>query len=100
MTKRGRKELTRVEPVNVDTITLKELATKFNDLLTVLNGTRLKSDRAMTEEDAVRVIVGDLAQTPIQEAAETLKLSYMQVYTAKKGITFKHVHEELKPPAA
>jgi hypothetical protein len=53
-----------------------------------------KSTRDMTEEDARRVIHGDLRTMSIRKAAELLGLSYGQVYSAKNGYTFKYVQSE------
>ncbi len=43
----------------------------------------------MTEADAKRVISGDLKDMKHGKAAEALGLSYGQVYSARKGFTFK-----------
>lgn len=53
-----------------------------------------KSDREMTEDDARRVILGDLKDMSHTKAAETLNLSYGQIYSARKGFTFKKVNQE------
>ena len=54
-----------------------------------------KSEKAMTEEDARRVILGDLKGKSHKECAEILKLSYGQIYSARGGYTFKKVSDEL-----
>lgn len=54
-----------------------------------------KSDREMTDDDARRIMTGDLATKSHKDAAEELKLSYAQVYSARKGFTFKHIAKEL-----
>jgi hypothetical protein len=57
----------------------------------------------MTEDDARRVISGDLKDVPHKDAAAQLGLSYGQVYSARKAFTFKPIHKEIKaatPPAA
>ena len=60
-----------------------------------LKSISIKSDiKAMTENDARRVVFGDLANAPVKEAAEKLGLSYGQVYSAKNGYTFKSVYAE------
>ena len=60
-----------------------------------LNGTfRSTGIKAMTENDARRVVFGDLANVPVKDAAEKLGLSYGQVYSAKNGYTFKTVYAE------
>ena len=53
-----------------------------------------KSSREMTEEDARRIILGDLKGLSHKAAAEKLGLSYGQVYSARGGYTFKDVIEE------
>ncbi len=50
--------------------------------------------KAMTENDARRVVFGDLANATVKDAAEKLGLSYGQVYSAKNGYTFKSVYAE------
>ena len=53
-----------------------------------------RSQRAMTEEDAKRVVLGDLAPKPSKQAAVLMGLSYGQVYSARNGYTFKEVYDE------
>lgn len=52
------------------------------------------SDRTMTEDDARKIMLGELSSATHKVAAETLGLSYGQVYSARKGFTFKHVCKE------
>jgi hypothetical protein len=52
------------------------------------------SERNMTEEDARRIILGDMKETPHRKAAEELGLSYGQVYSARNGFTFKKIYKE------
>jgi hypothetical protein len=52
------------------------------------------SDRPMTEEDARRVLMGDLKDESHKAAAEKLGLSYGQVYSCRGGYTFKAVYKE------
>ena len=54
-----------------------------------------KSDREMTDDDARRIMGGDLEQKSHKDCAETLGLSYAQVYSARKGFTFKHIAKEV-----
>lgn len=82
-----------------------EIAAKLNEVIEALNssGTRdrgPKSERTMTDEDARRVICGDLAEVSHKSAAEQLELSYGQVYSARKGFTFKPIHKELRDSEA
>lgn len=53
------------------------------------------SQREMTDDDARRIMNGDLASAKHKEAAEKLNLSYGQVYSCRLGFTFKHIHKEL-----
>ena len=53
-----------------------------------------KSEKAMTEEDARRVILGDLKDKSHKDCAEILKLSYGQIYSARGGYTFKKITDE------
>lgn len=53
-------------------------------------------ERKMTDEDAERILVGDLMKVKHKDAAETLHLSYGQIYSARLGFTFKHVVKRLK----
>jgi hypothetical protein len=52
------------------------------------------SDRPMTEDDARRVLMGDLKDAPHKKAAEELGLSYGQVYSCRGGYTFKAIFKE------
>lgn len=54
------------------------------------------STREMTDEDARRILNGDLRDASHKKAAETLGLSYGQVYSARLEYTFKHIHKELR----
>lgn len=56
-----------------------------------------KSERSMTDDDAARVKFGDLADASHKDAAKELGLSYGQIYSARGGYTFNHVH--LNPDA-
>lgn len=86
-------------------LTLKDLATKINEIVTLANKMSTsnvvardrgpKSEKDMTEDDARRVMLGDLKATSHKIAAETLGLSYGQVYSARKGFTFKPLYKEM-----
>lgn len=54
------------------------------------------SSRTMTDEDAERVLGGDLVEVKHKDAAEQLGLSYGQIYSARLGFTFKGVAAKLK----
>lgn len=79
-----------------------ELAAKMNEIIEALNNQSAprdrgpKSERTMTDDDARRVIMGDLKDVSHKAAAEALELSYGQIYSARKGFTFKPIHKELE----
>jgi hypothetical protein len=53
------------------------------------------STREMTDEDARRILNGNLREVSHKKAAETLGLSYGQIYSCRLEYTFKHIHKEL-----
>lgn len=53
------------------------------------------SQREMTDDDARRILNGDLKDAKHKEAGEKLNLSYGQIYSCRLGFTFKHIHKEL-----
>jgi hypothetical protein len=69
------------------------LRTEFNDLKKMAK-LETRSSRIMTEDDARRVVLGDLASKTPKEAALLLGLSYGQVYSARGGYTFKEIFNE------
>lgn len=78
----------------------KEIVEKLNELVDFVNKMQdrrgPKSDREMTDDDARRIMgTGDLANESHKSTAEKLGLSYAQVYSCRKGFTFKHIHKEL-----
>lgn len=77
-------------------VTVKDVADKLNELISKLGTASVrdrgpKSEREMTEEDAIRLIEGDMKDVKHKEAAVQLNLSYGQVYSARLGYTFKHI---------
>ena len=84
---------------------MKDLASKINEIVEATNKlssttqpTRSRgpvSESTMTEEHARRVMIGDLKGVSHKEAAELLALSYGQIYSARKGFTFKPVYKEM-----
>ena len=50
----------------------------------------------MTDDDAKRVLVGDLKDKSHKEAAEIANLTYAQVYSCRGEFTFKHIHKDLR----
>lgn len=79
---------------------LKEVVAKLNEVIEKLNESSdrrgPKSQREMTDDDARRILVGDLAKESHKSAGEKLGLSYAQVYSCRKEFTFKHIHKEIK----
>ena len=75
---------------------LKSVVEAVNAVIRTLNAKRDRgpnSTREMTESDAQRVILGDLKDMKHGKAAEVLGLSYGQIYSARKGFTFKPVYQ-------
>ncbi len=80
---------------------LKDVIAKVNEIVEFINTKpRAQRDRGpestreMTEDDARRLLLGDLAAKNHKEAAKELGLSYGQVYSARKGFTFKSIYKE------
>lgn len=53
------------------------------------------SEKVMDENDARRAMLGDLKNESHKSAAEILGLSYGQIYSARKGFTFKGIYKEM-----
>lgn len=92
-----------IEMLNLEgKVSLNELAAKLNEVIEAVNAKSAprdrgpKSEKVMTDDDARRVIEGDLKGVSHTVAAETLGLSYGQVYSARKGFTFKPIHKEIR----
>ena len=90
-----------IELLNIEgKLTNKEIAEKLNEVIEALNNLNAprdrgpKAERTMTDDDARRVIFGNLKNASHKTAAETLGLSYGQIYSARKGFTFKPIHKE------
>ena len=98
------KELALLD-VNDKKLSVKHVAEKLNEVIAALkqmqNGTTVardrgpKSEKDMSEDDARRVMLGDLKDVSHKVAAEKLGLSYGQVYSARKGFTFKTIYKEM-----
>jgi hypothetical protein len=52
--------------------------------------------RNMVDEDALRVLTGDVKDLSHKDAAEKIGLTYAQVYSCRLEFTFKHVHKHLR----
>jgi predicted Zn-dependent protease len=93
--------ITQVEAVR--SMTNKEMVNAIIELqaqvkaLTEAATTKPKTEgKEMTEDDARRVIFGDLSTTKHKDAADKLGLTYGQIYSARLGFTFKAIKEEGK----
>lgn len=100
---------TELTKINVeDKLSLKLLADKINQIIDRLQdaGTTTtrdrgpKSEKEMTEDDARRISLGDMKDESHMECAKKLGLSYGQVYSARKGYTFKSIYKEVRDLAA
>lgn len=89
---------TNVEQVR--TLTNKELIAMVLDLQARVEKLETPkntaSGREMTDDDARRILTGDLASTKHKDAAEKLGLTYGQVYSCRLEFTFKNIHKEMK----
>jgi hypothetical protein len=91
---------TKMEKLNQNA-KLAEVIEKVNEIIEHLNSIPTrdrgpKSERTMTIEDAQRILLGDLKDKSHKECAEILNLSYGQIYSARKGFTFKTVYKEFE----
>ena len=85
-----------------DNAKLKDLITKLNEIIERMNTTKVAkvrdrgpdSQREMTEDDARSILLGELKDKSHKAAAEELGLSYGQIYSSRKGFTFKGVFKE------
>lgn len=87
-------------------VTMKELVARIEELEAKIEKLETKgsmgrdrgpeSTRPMTEDDARRVMIGDLKPLSHGKAAEELGLSYGQIYSARNGYTFKGIYAEMK----
>jgi hypothetical protein len=90
-----------------DKLTMKVLADKINEIIVHLQSSTAtttrdrgpKSENDMTEDDARRIQLGDLKDISHKDAALQLGLSYGQIYSARKGFTFKNVYKEVRDAA-
>jgi predicted nucleic acid-binding Zn-ribbon protein len=72
------------------------LSKKVTELETKIEPKRNEAQREMTNDDARRILSGDLKGMKHKDAAAQLGLSYGQVYSARLEFTFKHIHKEMK----
>ncbi len=92
-------------------LTLKHLGEKINALIVFANAINDRSEiaksapvsrnrgpsseKVMDENDSRRAMIGDLKDESHKSAAEILGLSYGQIYSARKGFTFKGIYKEM-----
>lgn len=94
-TGRSTKQIAKFDPDSK--VTIADLVSKVNELVDKANAKRDRgpeSSRDMTDEDASRIMLGDLAKDSHNKAAAILGLSYGQVYSARKGYTFKAIYQK------
>lgn len=88
-----------MDKLDTANLTLEAVAAKLNDVIDALNQAQgrsgPKSQRQMTEADAKRIMLGDLSSENHTKAAEVLGLSYGQIYSARKGFTFKSIYQDM-----
>jgi len=60
------------------------------------NGRGPISTRAMTVDDAIKIMTGGFKDKTIKDCAKELGLSYGQVYSARNGYTFKEQYAAMK----
>lgn len=92
------KEISKLEP----NAKLHDVIAKVNELVERTNTKRDRgpeSTRNMTEDDARRIMLGDLKDVSHTKTAEMLGLSYGQVYSARKGFTYKTIAKEAEKAA-
>lgn len=85
------------ETVKMSVTELTALVLELQARITVLETPKTgnTSLREMTDDDARRIMNGDLKDLKHKEAGEKLSLSYGQIYSCRLGYTFKTIHKEL-----
>lgn len=102
--------LQNLEILNLeDKISLKVLGEKINELIVFANSLNVekpaqiskstKSEKVMSEDDARKAMIGEYKGLSHKECAEILGLSYGQIYSARKGFTFKPIYKEMTSAA-
>ena len=77
-------------------IAIIDLQKQVAELKATATPPRNEAQREMTDDDARRIMNGDLKDKKHKEAASILGLSYGQIYSCRLEYTFKHIHKELK----
>lgn len=75
------------------------LVAKVEELEAKIQPVRNEAQREMTDDDARKILTGELKDMKHKEAASKLGLSYGQIYSCRLEYTFKHIHKELKEDA-
>lgn len=89
---------TNVENLSAKQAEVMEFKSSFEEIRTMVES-RNKSaalKRNMTDEDALRVLTGDLKDPDHKSAAAQIGLTYAQIYSCRMEFTFKHVHKDLR----
>lgn len=73
-----------------------DLSKKVAELEAKIEPKRNEAQREMTDDDARRILSGDLKSMKHKDTAAQLGLSYGQVYSCRLEFTFKHIHKEMK----
>jgi len=94
-------ETTTVEAVRSMTnkemiIAIIELQAQVKELQSKAQPATKVEGKEMTDEDARRILTGDLASKKHKDAASELGLSYGQIYSCRLEFTFKHIHKEMR----
>lgn len=86
---------TEAKKVNVLEI-IEALTKRVTELEAKIEPKRNEAQREMTDDDARRILTGDLKSMKHKDTAAQLGLSYGQVYSCRLEFTFKHIHKEMK----
>lgn len=74
---------------------LESKVVELSNKLEEITNKKSKSVKEMTNDDALRILNGDLATKSHKECAEALGLTYGQIYSCRLEFTFKAVHHQL-----
>lgn len=88
-------EVTKMSLAELTALVLEQAKT-IEELKTKLEPKRNEAQREMTDDDAKRILTGDLANAKHKDAAAQLGLSYGQVYSCRLEHTFKHIHKAMR----
>jgi len=88
-------EVTKLSPAEI-VAKFEALEARIAELESKATKVSNASQREMTDDDAKRILTGDLKDVKHKEAAEKLGLSYGQIYSCRLEFTFKHIHKAMK----